>query len=179
MNKEDFIQAAQLERLYLVKFCAEQNIIIDELTPVDGFDAYDAIISTQAESFVVEVKVREYKSTDWSTWQIQKDKFDHLMDIYNYSEGQLTPVYINFHPDGCRVFELLDYKDIEWQEQMLPKSKFDSTLISKIVGYLASDKGKFYPGINNITEEKLKIKQQNQRIKSEDLKNWILNKYKK
>ena len=61
MNKEDFIQAAQLERLYLVKFCAEQNIIIDELTPVDGFDPYDAIISTSSESFVVEVKVREYK----------------------------------------------------------------------------------------------------------------------
>jgi hypothetical protein len=119
---------------------------------------------------VVEVKVREYKSNSWDTWQIQKDKYDHLMDIYNYSEGQLTPVYINFHSDGCRVFDLLDYQDIEWKEEMQPKSKFDSTLISKTVGYLTSDKGKFYPGINNITEDKLKIKQQNQRIKSEELK---------
>ena len=101
------------------------------------------------------------------------------MDIYNYSEGQLTPVYINFHSDGCRVFDLLDYQDIEWKEEMQPKSKFDSTLIKKTVGYLASDKSKFYPGINNITEDKLKIKQQNQRIKSEKLKLWITNKYKK
>lgn len=173
-NKEQFKEASQLERLLLTRFSIEQKLDILELTPVEGYEAYDAIMTDTTSAYLIEAKVREYSAFNWKTWKIQKDKWNKLFGMYNASEGTLTPIYINFHKDGTRVFNLLDYQqDITWKKEWLPKSKFDSTLIEKEIGELNIDKAKFYPGEIDIMAEKIKIKMTNQKIKTEQLKSWV------
>lgn len=176
MEKEKYKEAAQLERLLLTRFSVEQKVDILELTPIDGYEAYDAIMADTTTAYLIEAKVREYSAFNWSTWKIQKDKWDKLIDMYNASEGTLTPLYVNFHEDGTRVFNLLDYQqDITWKKEWLPKSKFDKTLVEKEIGELNIDKAKFYPSKIDIIGEKIKIKQQNQKIKTQELKDWVIN----
>ncbi len=175
MDKQNFIEASQLERLLLTRYATEQNLGILEMTPIDGYQPYDAILYDTKACYLVEAKVREYSAFNWNTWKIQKDKWDKLIDMYNASEGTLIPHYINFHCDGTRVFNLLDYEDdIEWQTQMLPKSKFDSTLVPKKIANLNINKAQFYPGKIDILQEKIRIKLANQSAKSQLLKDWII-----
>lgn len=124
----NFNRASQEERLIMTKFFKQKNITNYTFTEIESFDRYDAIINNKA---VIEVKVRNQNSTDFSSTMIEKSKFDFLI---NYSkETNLIPfLFVYYKKD-----KLLRWWNLLEQPRKIiilkcPKSTMgDNTMIDK------------------------------------------------
>jgi len=63
----------------------------------------------------IELKSRH---THYDTLLLEKKKYDFL--ITEAVTNELKPYYINSTPEGIWQFNLLDIKDIKWEQKWLP-----------------------------------------------------------
>jgi hypothetical protein len=159
-NNERFIVASLRERLALGTFTKNTGAYsILEMTPVTGYDNYDAILGQEeGHLFVAEVKVRIHKSTQYPDWIIEEGKYDALKEQADLMDA--TPLYINIHPDGIQVWDLNELDEPLWIQTSLPiTTQGDTTFIDKTNGGLYSRQAKFYPMDINITKLTLQANQ--------------------
>lgn len=89
---------------------ANSNINIESVRFTDGqFNVCDTIMTcSNGRSVAVEIKYRQYKSTDYSTWFLEAKKLKNLV-VYKYKNNIDMVMYCNIFPDGKIVFwNLLD-----------------------------------------------------------------------
>lgn len=79
----------------------------------NSFDGFDCI--TKKYGMFIELKSRH---THYDTLLLEKKKYDFL--ITEAVTNELKPYYINSTPEGIWQFNLLDIKDIKWEQKWLP-----------------------------------------------------------
>jgi len=108
-------------------------------TSYEGNDKFDATwvqwhhTHKAAMRVIAEVKVRNYPTTAYNGWLIEKDKYDYLM-----AQPHEKILYINFHPDGIQVWDLRKVDEPKWIESILPKNNQGDEDKIKVNGDLMS-----------------------------------------
>lgn len=68
-------------------------------------DKYDCIVTAKQE-YIVEIKVRNMKSTRYADYMMEESKYKYLME--RAKEGYV-PLYVNFFEDGlCLIWDLTE-----------------------------------------------------------------------
>lgn len=110
-----------------------------------AYGTTDFIIQSGGTKFICEMKVRRETSTKYSTWIIEKKKFDQLKEIQK--KYNLKPLYFNYYTDEVmRIWDLSEVEetDFTWFPKLLPKettvNEGEVVMVEKMVTSLKPNK---------------------------------------
>ena len=139
LQQEKFIIDSVKERILLEKL---ETIIprfqIIEFSDILSYDKYDAIINWRSKQLLVEAKKRDYASTAFGSWIIEKPKFDYL--IASTENNDYTPIYLNAYNDGYIRIWFLDDLTLNWEHQIHQKNNHTNknTNVNKAIAFLSN-----------------------------------------
>jgi|GEM_PF-3987356 len=146
MIQEEFIKASIRERQELVKWFKhyfKNKSYSYELTPVDGYDPYDAKLFFNGRTYLIECKIRD---THYNPLYLEKKKYDSLIKYKNEYDYIL---YFNKTPNGIYIGNIsklimnnITIEDKYCQISTIDKTK-GNTLKSFIPMYIGVDMKKY------------------------------------
>ena len=161
-RQQNFDNAADRSNKMFDEFCKNQEWCKVKRFTLDRYAAYDVVYNNDETLNMGEIKYRRKNILDFSTWFIEKSKYDDLMEIKNKVKTKVNVTYINHFIDGyTAIWDItnLDMSTLATSIEWLPENDFSDQYLWKPVYHLPYWMAKKYNPIikeenkNNYKEE--------------------------
>ena len=128
----------QKGRDLFIKFCSQQPKFTFNRAARKEYAKWDVSYYQNNQTFIGEIKVRDYESDAFGEWFIQADKLEALKELQKQIAGAKIS-YINFYNDNLiRIWDLtdLDLKTLSSSMQKLQKNDYEEEVVWKKVYHL-------------------------------------------
>lgn len=111
-----------------------------QIVRTKGYCRHDLEMTCKGVEYVIEIKSRDYNSTDFSKWILEEDKYTALMQF-----PKKRKIYANIFKDKKVYIWNIENCKMDKEEKSLPRNYFgDKKKKTKVIYYLYNKDAKKY-----------------------------------